>query len=86
MGLQNEHNTEELLNVYVGLVGSLDYRIRGDMTYFTSPNDDRAVFCTGSIAYGQDLPVNNCNNSASSVFKNLLKGGYILKVSNIQQI
>ncbi|MDO8942455.1 MAG: hypothetical protein Q7U75_04690, partial [Desulfobacterales bacterium] len=63
--------TEELLYAYAGLVGSLDYRIRGDMTYFPAPNDG-AVFCTGSIAYGQALPANNFNNSASTVLKNVV--------------
>lgn len=63
--------TEELLYAYSGLVGSLDYRIRADMTYFTSPNDG-AVFCTGSIGYGQALPANGFNNSASRVLKNVV--------------
>jgi N,N-dimethylformamidase len=63
--------TEELLYAYAGLVGSLDYRIRGDMTYFTAPNDG-AVFCTGSIGYGQALPSNNFENSASTVLKNVV--------------
>ena len=70
--------TEELLYAYAGLVGSLDYRIRADMTYFTAPNDG-AVFCTGSIGYGQALPSNNFSNSASTVLKNVVdafaKGG-----------
>ncbi|MFO1151708.1 MAG: DUF6605 domain-containing protein [Alsobacter sp.] len=63
--------TEELLYAYAGLVGSLDYRIRGDMTYFTAPNDG-AVFCTGSIAYGQALPANNFKNSAAKVLANVV--------------
>jgi N,N-dimethylformamidase len=63
--------TEELLYAYAGLVGSLDYRIRADMTYFTAPNDG-AVFCTGSIGYGQALPSNNFKNSASTVLKNVV--------------
>jgi N,N-dimethylformamidase len=63
--------TEELLYAYAGLVGSLDYRIRADMTYFTAPNDG-AVFCTGSIAYGQALPANGFDNSASKVLANVV--------------
>ena len=35
--------TEELLYAYAGLVGSLDYRIRADMTYFTAPNRRRGL-------------------------------------------
>jgi N,N-dimethylformamidase len=64
--------TEELLYAYAGLVGSLDYRIRGDMTYFTAPKDG-AVFCTGSIGYGQALPANGFNNSAAKVLANVVE-------------
>ena len=63
--------TEELLYAYAGLVGSLDYRIRGDITYFTAPNDG-AVFSTGSIAFGQALPAKGFKNTASRLLKNLL--------------
>lgn len=63
--------TEELLYAYAGLVGSLDYRIRGDITYFTAPNHG-AVFSTGSIAYGQALPANGFDNSASRLLKNVV--------------
>jgi N,N-dimethylformamidase len=63
--------TEELLYAYSGLVGTLDYRIRSDMTYFTAPNDG-AVFSTGSIAYGSALPVNGYRNAASRVLKNVV--------------
>jgi N,N-dimethylformamidase len=63
--------TEELLYAYAGLVGSLDYRIRGDITYFTAPNDG-AVFSTGSIAFGQALPAEGFNNSASKLLKNVV--------------
>ena len=63
--------TEELLYAYAGLTGSLDYRIRADMTYFTAPNDG-AVFSTGSIAYGQALPANGFNNSAARVLANVV--------------
>ena len=63
--------TEELLYAYAGLTGSLDYRIRGDITYFTAPNDG-AVFSTGSIAYGQALPANGFNNSAARLLANVV--------------
>lgn len=63
--------TEELLYAYAGLVGSLDYRIRGDVTFFTAPNDG-AVFCTGSIGYGQALPANNFDNSAAKMLANVV--------------
>jgi N,N-dimethylformamidase len=63
--------TEELLYAYAGLVGSLDYRIRGDITYFTAPNHG-AVFSTGSIAFGQALPANGFVNNASRLLKNVV--------------
>lgn len=63
--------TEELLYAYAGLTGSLDYRIRGDITYFTAPNNG-AVFSTGSIAYGQALPANGFDNSAARVLANVV--------------
>ncbi len=63
--------TEELLYAYAGLVGTLDYRIRADMTYFTAPNNG-AVFSTGSIAFGQALPVNNYRNNSSALLKNVV--------------
>ncbi len=49
----------------------LDYRIRADMTYFTAPNNG-AVFSTGSIAFGQALPVNNYRNNSSALLKNVV--------------
>ncbi|USJ27687.1 LamG domain-containing protein [Ensifer adhaerens] len=63
--------TEEILYAHAGMVGSIDYRIRADMTYYTSWNNG-AVFSTGSIAFGQALPANNFNNSASKVMKNVV--------------
>lgn len=63
--------TEELLYAYAGLVGSLDYRVRADITYFTAPNNG-AVFSTGSIAFGSALPANNYKNGASSLLKNVV--------------
>jgi N,N-dimethylformamidase len=41
------------------------------MTYFTAPNNG-AVFSTGSIAYGQALPANGFENSASHVLANVV--------------
>jgi N,N-dimethylformamidase len=63
--------TEELLYAYAGLVGSLDYRIRGDITYFTAPNNG-AVFSTGSIAFGQALPAKGFQNTTSRLLKNVV--------------
>lgn len=63
--------TEELLYAYAGLVGSLDYRIRADITYFTAPNDG-AVLSTGSIGFGHALPANNFDNTTSALLKNVV--------------
>ena len=63
--------TEELLYAYAGLVGSLDYRIRADVTYFSAPNDG-AVFSTGSIAFGSALPANDYRNNASTMLGNVV--------------
>ena len=54
-----------------GLVGTLDYRIRADMTYFTAPNDG-AVFSTGWIAFGQVLPANNFESTSVRPLKNVV--------------
>ncbi|KAB7604169.1 LamG domain-containing protein, partial [Verminephrobacter sp. Larva24] len=62
---------EEILYPYPGLNGSQDYRIRADMTYFGAPNDG-AVFCGGSIAFGQALPVNGFKNNVSTVLGNVV--------------
>lgn len=63
--------TEELLYAYQGLTGTQDYRIRADMVYFPAPNDG-AVFSTGSIAFGQALPVNNFDNNAAKLLDNVV--------------
>jgi N,N-dimethylformamidase len=63
--------TEQLLYAYQGLTGTQDYRIRADMVYFTAPNDG-AVFATGSIAFGQALPVNNFDNNVARLLANVV--------------
>lgn len=62
---------EEILYAYPGMTGTHDYRIRADLTYFTSPNNG-AVVSTGSIAFGQSLPFNNFDNNVSKVLKNIV--------------
>lgn len=63
--------TEELLYAYQGLSGTQDHRIRADLVYFPAPNDG-AVFSTGSIAFGQALPVNNFDNNVSKLLHNVV--------------
>ena len=41
------------------------------MTYFTTPNDG-AVWSASSIAWGQALPWNDCDNNVSQVTANVL--------------
>jgi N,N-dimethylformamidase len=62
---------EEILYPYPGLAGSQDYRIRGDITFFNAPNDG-AVFCGGSIAFGQALPARNFDNNVSRLLGNVV--------------
>jgi len=62
---------EEILYPYPGLAGSQDYRIRADMTYFNAP-ENGAVFCGGSIAFGQALPCNNFENKVSVTLGNVV--------------
>lgn len=51
------HVGEELMFNYPGLSGTQDFQVRGDVTLFSTTNGG-AVFSTGSIAWGQALPVN----------------------------
>ena len=62
---------EDILCAYPGVGGTQDHRIRADMTYFTTPNEG-AVWSASSIAWGQALPINACDNSASKVTANVL--------------
>lgn len=63
--------TEAILYAYAGMVGSIDYRIRADITFYTSWNHG-AVLSTGSIGFGQALPANGFDNSASKLLKNVV--------------
>lgn len=63
--------TEEILYAYAGMVGTLDYRIRADMIYYTSWNHG-AVFSTGSIAFGQALPAKGFAGTTSKVLRNVV--------------
>ncbi len=62
---------EDIAFNYPGMGGTQDYRVRADMTYFTTPNHG-AVWSASSIAWGQALPWNDCDNSASRVMANVL--------------
>lgn len=62
---------EEILYAFPGMTGTHDYRVRADITYFTSPNNG-ACLSTGSIAFGQSLPFNNFDNNVSTFLKNVV--------------
>ncbi len=62
---------EDIAFNYPGMGGTQDHRVRADMTYFTT-TDGGAVWSASSIAWGQALPWNDCDNSASRVTANVL--------------
>jgi N,N-dimethylformamidase len=62
---------EEALDPYPSIAGSRDYLIRADMVYFNTA-EDGAVFCGGSIAFGQALPSNNFENNVSILLGNVV--------------
>ena len=63
--------SEEIAFNFPGQGGTQDYRIRADMTYFTTPNNG-AVWSPSSIAWGQALPWNEADNNVSVVMGNVL--------------
>lgn len=62
---------EEIMYNFPGMGGTQDPQIRADMVYFTTPNHG-AVFAPSSIAWGQALPWNDCDNNVSRVMKNVV--------------
>ncbi|MCA3131911.1 MAG: N,N-dimethylformamidase beta subunit family domain-containing protein [Betaproteobacteria bacterium] len=63
---------EEIMYNFPGMGGTQDPQIRADMVYFTTPNHG-AVFAPSSIAWGQALPCNDCDNNVSRVMKNVVE-------------
>lgn len=63
--------TEEILYAHAGMVGTLDYRIRADMIYYTAANNG-AVFSASSIAFGQALPANGFEGTSSKLMRNVV--------------
>jgi N,N-dimethylformamidase len=62
---------EEIMYNFPGMGGTQDPQIRADMVYFTTP-EHGAVFAPSSIAWGQALPWNDCDNNVSRVMKNVV--------------
>ena len=66
------HVVEEIMFNLPGTGGTQDFQVRGDMTLVTSPSGG-AVFSSGSIAWGQALPVNGCDNDCARITANVLR-------------
>ena len=62
---------EETLIAFPGRGGTQDPQVRGDMTFFTTPNGG-AIFAAGSIAWSQALPCNGGNNNVGRIVRNVL--------------
>ena len=63
--------SEEITYAFPGRGGTQDPQVRGDMIFFTTPNNG-AVFAAGSIAWSQALPINNGDNNVATVMTNVL--------------
>ncbi|MEZ5792697.1 MAG: DUF6605 domain-containing protein [Nitratireductor sp.] len=63
--------SEEVTYAFPGRGGTQDAQVRGDMIYFTTPNNG-AVFAAGSIAWSQALPCNGGENNVAVVMRNVL--------------
>jgi N,N-dimethylformamidase len=66
------HVVEEIMFNVPGTGGTQDFQVRADMTYAKTRNGG-AVFSSGSIAWGQALPWNNCANDCARITANVLK-------------
>ena len=63
--------SEEVTYAFPGRGGTQDAQVRGDMIYFTTPNDG-AVFAAGSIAWSQALPCHGGENNVATIMRNVL--------------
>ncbi len=66
------HVSEEIGFNFPGMGGTQDPQIRADLTYFRCLNGG-SVFSTGSIAWGQALPINNGDNDVSRITANVIR-------------
>jgi hypothetical protein len=62
---------EEVLTNVSGLAGTSSPLVRGDVTYTTNAAGG-AVFCTGSIAWGQALPTDGYDNDVARITGNVM--------------
>lgn len=63
--------SEEVTYAFPGRGGTQDAQVRGDMIYFTTPNQG-AVFAAGSIAWSQALPCKGGENNVARIMRNVL--------------
>lgn len=63
--------SEEITYAFPGRGGTQDAQVRGDMIYFTTPNNG-AVFAAGSIAWSQALPCRGGKNNLTTIMRNVL--------------
>lgn len=63
--------SEDVTYAFPGRGGTQDAQVRGDMIYFTTPNNG-AVFAAGSIAWSQALPCHGGENNVATVMRNVL--------------
>lgn len=63
--------SEEATYAFPGRGGTQDAQVRGDMIYFTTPNQG-AVFAAGSIAWSQALPCKGGENNVARIMRNVL--------------
>ena len=63
--------SEEVTYAFPGRGGTQDAQVRGDMVYFTTPQDG-ACFSVGSIAWSQALPCHGGENNVARIMRNVL--------------
>ena len=63
--------SEEVTYAFPGRGGTQDGQVRGDMIYFTTP-EDGACFAAGSIAWSQALPCRGGENNVARIMRNVL--------------
>ncbi|MEQ8663825.1 MAG: LamG domain-containing protein, partial [Gammaproteobacteria bacterium] len=66
------HVVEEIMFNLPGTGGTQDFQVRADMTYARTRNGG-AIFSSGSIAWGQALPWNGCDNDCARITANVLR-------------
>ena len=63
--------SEEVTYAFPGRGGTQDAQVRGDMIYFTTPQNG-ACFAAGSIAWSQALPCKGGENNVARIMRNVL--------------